>query len=178
MEAKKKRFCEEYVLDFIGSEAAIRAGYNPKRAKQHAYELMQEQEVKDYIEKLQDELSERSKITVDECVEILSKLARFDIAELYQEDGELKPIHEIDFDSRLSLEGVDVESRSSLGSEDEGFVRSTVKKVKLSNRKQAIDMLMKHLGGYREDNSQKQPNVTMLSLNPLTDESKTDNGTS
>lgn len=174
MKEKHKIFCEEYVKDSNGAQAAIRAGYKESRARQTARELLMRQDVKDYLAKLHQEIAERNRITVDECVQILAKMARFDISSLYDKNGNLKPIHDIDEDSRLSLESVESETHHSIGKKDEGIGRAVVKKVKVSNRKQSIDMIMKHLGGYKEDNSQKQPSVTMLSLNPIENEPPTD----
>lgn len=178
MTNKQKRFCEEYVIDSNGTQAAIRAGYSPDTAYSIGSENLKKPEIISEVEKLQAEISERNKITVDELVQTLAKLVRFDIADLYDESGNLKNIHEIDRDARLSLEGVETDTRISFGKEGEDIGRTDTKKVKLSNRKQAIDMLLKHLGGYREDNAQRQPTVTLLSIDPLSHEPETDNGAS
>ena len=45
LNAKQQRFIEEYCIDFIGAKAAERAGYEPKRAKQTAYNLLQDERV-------------------------------------------------------------------------------------------------------------------------------------
>lgn len=171
MTPKQKRFCEEYVIDSNGTGAAIRAGYSQETAHAIAYENLSKPYIKKYITELQSDISNRNKITVDELVQTLAKLARFDISELYEQDGSLKNIHDMDPDARLSLEGVETDTIRA-----EGKPLTTTKKVKLSNRKQAIDMLMKHLGGYREDNAQRQANITLLSIDPLSNEPSTDNG--
>lgn len=175
MTDKQKRFCEEYVIDSNGTQAAIRAGYSPDTANAISSENLTKPYIKEYIQKLQDEISERNKITVDECVQILAKLARFDISDLYDENGNLKNIHEMDVDARLSLEGVETDTKIAFGKEGEGIGHTITKKVRISNRKQAIDMLMKHLGGYREDNAQKQTLINVLPINPLSDEPEADN---
>lgn len=157
------------MIDSNGTQAAIRAGYSPDTAHSIAYENLIKPEIKNQIEKLQAEISERNKITVDELVQTLAKLARFDIADLYDENGELKNIHQMDRDARLSLEGVETDTL-----EVEGRPITTTKKVRISNRKQAIDMLMKHLGGYREDNAQRNATINVLPINPLADDTPTD----
>lgn len=178
MTDKQIRFCEEYVIDLNATQAAIRAGYSQDTARSIASENLSKPNIQEYIQKLQLEISERNKITVDECVQILAKLARFDISDIYDENGQLKSIHEIDDDARLSLEGVETDTQLSFGKEGDNIGRTVTKKVRISNRKQAIDMLMKHLGGYKEDNSQKQPSVTVLPVNPLSHEPEADNSTS
>lgn len=50
--AKQKRFCEEYVIDFNGKQAAIRTGYSPKTANEQASRLLTNVNVKKYISEL------------------------------------------------------------------------------------------------------------------------------
>lgn len=153
---------EWFVNGFNGAQAYLKYYPDAKRPDDSFSKIQRIPEVEMYIQKVQAEISERNKITVDELVQILTKLVRFDVAKLYDENGELKNIHQMDPDARLSLEGVEVDSFTVKG---EPF--TVTKKVKLSNRKQAIDMLMKHLGGYREDNKQVNQQVIVLSVDPL-----------
>lgn len=46
-------FCNEYVVDFNGKAAAIRAGYSAKNADRQAYLLLMNEGVRAYIEHLQ-----------------------------------------------------------------------------------------------------------------------------
>lgn len=46
-------YCREYVVDFKGTDAAIRAGYSPKNAGRQAYLLHMNEGVRAYIEHLQ-----------------------------------------------------------------------------------------------------------------------------
>ena len=46
-------FCREYVVDFNGAAAAVRAGYAPKNADRQAYLLQMNEGVRTYIEHLQ-----------------------------------------------------------------------------------------------------------------------------
>jgi len=52
-------FCKEYVVDFNGAAAAVRAGYAPKNADRQAYLLQMNVGVRAYIEHLQ--LSHKAK---------------------------------------------------------------------------------------------------------------------
>ncbi len=155
---KQKRFCEEYVIDLNSTQAAIRAGYSKKTAKEQGYENHTKPHIKEYIEELQKEIQDRNKITVDECVSLLAKIARHDIADFYKEDGSLKSIHEIPKDSRMAIAELSVfEEFQGKGSDREliGFM----KKVKTLDRKGVIVELMKHLGGYKKDNDQKATEI-------------------
>lgn len=47
--AKQKRFCDEYLVDLNGTQAAIRAGYSKKTAYAIADNNMKKPAIKDYI---------------------------------------------------------------------------------------------------------------------------------
>lgn len=46
---KQKMFCEEYLIDLNGTQAAIRAGYSKKNAKSQANENLNKPYISDYI---------------------------------------------------------------------------------------------------------------------------------
>lgn len=50
MTEKQKRFCDEYIIDLNGTQAAIRAGYSKKSAKAIANENLTKPYIKDYID--------------------------------------------------------------------------------------------------------------------------------
>lgn len=49
---RQRRFAEEYVFDFVGSKAAVRAGYSPHSAGRQAYVLLQHEGVRAYVDHL------------------------------------------------------------------------------------------------------------------------------
>ncbi|WNW10116.1 terminase small subunit [Pseudomonas sp. DTU_2021_1001937_2_SI_NGA_ILE_001] len=62
---KQRQFVTEYLVDLNATQAAIRAGYSTRRAKDYAYQLMQRDDVKDEIEAAMAERSKRTEITKD-----------------------------------------------------------------------------------------------------------------
>lgn len=60
--AKQKVFCEEYIKDSNGTQAAIRAGYSVTSAQQTSASNMLKHVIKDYIVELQAERSAETKI--------------------------------------------------------------------------------------------------------------------
>lgn len=160
------------MVDLNATQAAIRAGYSENTASETGYENLRKPQIADRIAELRSEITQRNNITIDEVVGTIAKLARFDIADLYDEDGQMKNIHDIPEDARLNIEGLDTEEVRS-----QGALLGTIKKVKTGSRRQALDMLMKHLGGYEQDNSQKQAVVVLVgNEDPLADEPKANNG--
>jgi phage terminase small subunit len=61
--AKQARFVDEYLVDFNGAQAAIRAGYSRKAAKEVASRLLTYAHVSKAVERHAQEASERLKIT-------------------------------------------------------------------------------------------------------------------
>ena len=53
---KQKQFCIEYLKDFNGTQAAIRAGYSKATSNEQASRLLINVNIKDYIKSLADEL--------------------------------------------------------------------------------------------------------------------------
>ena len=49
--AKQQRFCDEYLIDLNATQAAIRAGYSEKNARNIASENLAKPNIKEYIEK-------------------------------------------------------------------------------------------------------------------------------
>lgn len=62
MNEKRIRFCEEYVKDYNGAKAAVRAGYKEKNARITASQLLTIPNVKEYIEELQTDLLKQCKV--------------------------------------------------------------------------------------------------------------------
>jgi len=69
---KRELFVIEYLIDFNGSAAAIRAGYSPHSARQIAHKLLQLPEVQERIQELLDE----KMMDANEALISISELAR------------------------------------------------------------------------------------------------------
>ena len=65
---KQKQFCEEYIIDLNGTQAAIRSGYSEKTANRIASELLTKLDIQEYICKLKNKRSERVKYSQDELM--------------------------------------------------------------------------------------------------------------
>ena len=54
--AKQKQFCIEYLKDFNGTQAAIRAGYSENSAKEQASQHLTKLNIKEYLKLLSQEI--------------------------------------------------------------------------------------------------------------------------
>ena len=79
MTKKQKRFIEEYLIDLNATQAAIRAGYSPKTAKDIGCENLAKPNISDAIDKAMAERSRRTGINQDR---ILLELARIGLAKI------------------------------------------------------------------------------------------------
>jgi len=76
---KQKTFCEEYIVDLNGTQAAIRAGYSPFTAGSQGERLLKNVEIQAEILRLMKERSERLEIKADEVVQLCFDLASSNI---------------------------------------------------------------------------------------------------
>lgn len=74
---KQKVFCEEYVIDLNASRSAKESGYTPR----HAYRLLEQEDVRAYIDWLNESTRSDRIARKQEVMERLTKIARGDTRE-------------------------------------------------------------------------------------------------
>ena len=72
---KQKRFCEEYLIDMNGTQAAIRAGYSKKTAHVQASQTLSISKVQEYLQELRSEQQERVRVDADRVLQELCAIA-------------------------------------------------------------------------------------------------------
>ena len=77
--AKRERFCREYLIDLNGAAAAVRAGYAEKSAAQQACRLLRNDNIQRRIAELAQEVKSRSSADAAEVMEYLTKIMRGEI---------------------------------------------------------------------------------------------------
>lgn len=73
---KQKRFCEEYMIDNNATQAAIRAGYSKKSAKQIGTENLSKLDLRKYIDELLEDRRSACIASADEVLERLTAVMR------------------------------------------------------------------------------------------------------
>ena len=76
---KQKIFVYEYLIDFNATQAAIRAGYSKDTAYSIGNNLLKKVEIQNFLEKYQNDRSEKCGIKFDMIVEELRKIGFADI---------------------------------------------------------------------------------------------------
>ncbi len=141
MTPQQQLFVDEFLKDLTAGRAAVRAGYAKKSADQQGYKLLQMPEIAAAIREALAKRSERTQIDSDWVLKRLAGEAMADLAEIYADDGSLKPIAEWPLIWRQGLvSGLDVDETLV-----EGERLGQVTKVKLSDRIKRIELIGKHV---------------------------------
>lgn len=138
--AKQQRFCDEYLIDLNATQAAIRAGYSEKNARNIASENLAKPNIREYID---NRLAEKEKALIADQNEVLKYLT----ATMRREKKECIVV-------------TTSEERSIYAPDDNGTMRKqTVKKetpqiveipARLSDANKAAELLGKAYGLYTE----------------------------
>lgn len=172
---QKIRFADRYFETLKGGESAVYAGYSEATKDQIAYNLLQETEVSEYIQKLKAEYALKNGINKESILNEYRKIAFSDVRKILTVDGGMKSIDEIDDDTAGAIAGI--ESFDELERET-GEKLGTNRKIKLHDKLRALDALSKHLGLFEKDNEQKKTTaIGIMNIDPLNTEDATDDGT-
>ena len=139
---KQQRFVHEYLIDLNATQAAIRAGYSPKTAHVQGPRLLENAEVRAFLDQAKDKRSQKTQIDAAWVLERLAAEATADINDLYTEAGGLKPISEWPLIWRQGLvQSVEIEQVKG----PDGSVAGEVAKIKISDRIKRLELIGKHV---------------------------------
>lgn len=110
MNAKQKRFCEEYLIDCNATQAAIRAGYSAKTAKEQGVRLLTNVNLRTYIDQHLEEIRSEKTADAQEVLEYLTSVMRGEQTEqILQLAGEGKQrIADIDVSAKDRLKAAEL----------------------------------------------------------------------
>lgn len=110
---KQKKFCKEYVIDYNGTQAAIRAGYSEKTAKVQACQLLREEKILTTIKNLQKEQMQElclceEKVIKDLCSILIRCMSAEPVMEWDYEEHDYVKTGEYQFDSKGALKAIEL----------------------------------------------------------------------
>lgn len=141
-DARRKLFIAAYLANHKnGTKAAIEAGFSAKSASAKACQLLKEPDVSKAILEAETAMLEKHNMTAESVLIQLGRIVNFDIRKLYNPDGTLKSIHELDDDTASALSSFEIEEIKA-----EGTVIGMTRKVKGHDKNRAIDSAMRHFG--------------------------------
>jgi phage terminase small subunit len=160
---KQRRFVDEYIADLNATQAAIRAGYSRRTAKQQGSRLLSNANVRGEIERRRASFAAKSESKRDAVLRELAAIAFSDIGKVVRwgpNDAELLDSNEIDAETTAAI--------AEIWRGKGGQVR-----VRLHDKVKALATLGRHLGmrgGNRNDDPTQSTPRRSPDLKKLTDE--------
>lgn len=143
---KQKRFCEEYVIDWNATRAAITAGYSEKTARSIGQENLTKPDIQLYISEIQNKLEKLSGISALRNLLELKKMAYSNISDFREDWNEAKEWDELTDDQKAALSEVIITTRTEKSGDGEGLALIETIKIKTHDKLKAIDSINKMLG--------------------------------
>ena len=143
---KQRKFVDEYLIDLNATQAALRAGYSEKTAKDIACENLAKPNIQELIQERTTERQKRTEITQDMVLKGLAQVAFADHRNMFTPDGNLINITDLADDAAMSLAGFEVVTvRKEDRTAGEGSPVEYINKIKSNDRMKALELLGKHL---------------------------------
>ena len=124
---KQNLFVQEYLIDKNATQAAIRAGYSAKTAEIIGFENLRKPKIKEKIDYELATEAERLGITRQRVLDEMARCAFFDVRKLFNADGSLKDILDLDPDTAAAIAGLEIESLFAGKGEDRIQIGTTNK---------------------------------------------------
>jgi len=157
---KQRTFIEEYLVDLNATQAAVRAGYSKRTAKEMGCENLSKPTIQNAIHVAMNERSKRTGITVDRVLEEIAKIGFADIREIFTAGDKLRSIADLPNDIAAAVQSIEVVVRPSGLADRNGLEDGElVYKIKLSDKLKGLELLGKHLGMF---NSNTVPQRTVI----------------
>lgn len=158
---KQAKFVAEYIIDQNATQAAIRAGYSEDTARSIGSENLTKPDIADAIAEQLDAQQARTLITADRILREYGRIGFLDTRKLFDENGALKKITELDIDTQAAIAGIDV---VTTGNAELGIGEIT--KIKLADRKGALDSMARCLMMFNDKKtvSVDEPLAQLLSM--------------
>lgn len=140
---KQQRFVDEYLIDLNATQAAIRAGYSAKTAREQGSQNLAKLNIQQAISEKMAERSKRTGVNQDRIVLELAKIAFVNAADVIDsDDATIKA--GASADDTAAIQSVKVKVIPT--KEGEGVERE----IRLNDKLKALELLGKHLGMWND----------------------------
>jgi phage terminase small subunit len=141
-------FCHEYVAArFNGRKAAIAAGYDSDNPSQTAWQLKRREDIRDRIAELSERPLRLADVTAERIVQEAARIAFGDIRAVFDDEGNLKPIHQLSDDAAACIEAMEIDTKSETEIDEDGNKKYTTirtAKIKRAPKLAALRLLMEY----------------------------------
>ena len=144
--SRQRAFVEEYLRTGNGTQSAIKAGYSARSASTTASVMLRNERIRDALRGRQLRRARMADVNAASVLAHAQRLAMYDVRQLFDAAGNLLPVQEWPDDVAAAVQGIEVT----------GGVPGLPPRVsmKLADKGQATDRLMRHLGMFEADNRQ------------------------
>jgi len=142
---KEEAFCNAYLIDFNGAKAARMAGYSEASAKEIASQNLTKLHIRARITELRQQMGKAYNVTRERIAQELARIGFLDIRNVFDEQGRLKDPVEWSDDEAAAIAGLESENIFDGYGEDKTLI-GYLKKIKLSDKRAALDSLVKLMG--------------------------------
>lgn len=140
---KQARFVAEYLIDLNASQAAERAGYSKKTAYSQGERLLKNAEITKAVSDGKAKQLEAADLSAVRVLEELRRLAFSDVRRLFDERGNLKPLHQLTAEDSACISSLEVIIKNAQAGDGH---TDTVHKLKVWDKTRSLEMLAKHFG--------------------------------
>lgn len=157
---RRAEFVEAFVANGgNATKAAIAAGYSEKTARQQGARLLSDVAISGAIAKRSAEAVASAQLSTEEIMADIARTLRFDPRKLYNDDGSMKSIKDLDDATAACLTGIEVVIQKGTENDEKPLY---VKKVKWEGKAVARDQAMRVFGMFEKDNKQKASDLEGL----------------
>jgi len=134
---KQCRFVEEYVVDFNGAQAAIRAGCSQKTARQIGQKLLTKVDIIEAIQKRMERLTTQCELKTELVLRQLARICFLDPRKLFDRKGKLLNLAQLDDDTAAAVASVETTGSTT--------------KVRFWSKIEALNLAGRYLKLFKED---------------------------
>lgn len=142
--AKQQRFVAEYLVDLNATQAAVRAGYSAKGAKDQAWQNMQNPEITAAIKAAMEARNKRTQVDADYVLHRLTEIDQMDVLDILDDDMSVKPLSQWPKVWRQYLAGFDLAEMFEGQGKDRSMI-GILKKLKWPDKVRNLELLGKHV---------------------------------
>lgn len=159
MNEQRKRFADKYFETLNATQSAIYAGYSELSARSKASQLLDEEDVSEYLTKLKEKAEVKHSISQDRWLAELEAVGFSNIQDFISDGNNIKDISKLP-----EIKAKSVLSVKKTVLEFEGGEKVTTE-FKLHDKLNALDKIGRHFGYFDKDNAQNKPeNTTIINL--------------
>lgn len=146
------RFVDEWLIDFNGTQAAIRAGYSERSARSIAGRLLTKDNIQAEISRRQRDLQRRTEVSQERVVKELARVAFADATDYVQ--VETRTVEKND-GTELSYQTVTLTETAELSADQRAAIASIKQgangvEIKLHDKIKALELLGRHIGMFND----------------------------